>query len=90
MNDIVHALSKWDVVLVLVTMASFIKIFVDMSKQWVKSVTELDMTVKKLSEYVDDLRENGRKEHEKFYDKIEDNIKTIENHEVRISALEHK
>lgn len=90
MNNVIHALSKWDIVLVLITLTSFIKVFVDISKQWVKSVTELNVTVKKLSEYVEDLRESGRKNHKAIYNKIEKNTKDIENHEVRISVLEQK
>lgn len=90
MSNVIHVLSKWDIVLVLITLTSFIKVFTDISKQWVKSVTELDVTVKKLSEYVENLKESGQKNHDIIYAKIEKNTNDIGNHEVRISVLEQK
>lgn len=90
MPGIIAQFGEWDVVLVIVALVAFVKVFTDASSNWTKAVTELNVVVKQLTKCVDEFKDNNAKTHERIFEQLEEHDDTLSNHDKRISILEEK
>lgn len=80
---------EWEVVLVIITLVGFIKVFMDASSKWTKAITELSVIVDQLAKCVDEFKDNNAKTHERIFDQLDDHTETLSQHDKRISILEN-
>ena len=90
MPDIVKVFGEWDVVLVLITIVAFVKVFVDASSNWTKAITELNVVVKQLTKCVDEFKDSNAKTHERIFEQLGEHGDELSDHDKRISILEEK
>ena len=81
---------EWEVVLVIIALVSFVKIFMDATKCWTKAITELNVTVNQLTKCVDEFKESNKGTHAKIFKQLDDHGVVLSEHDKRISILEEK
>ena len=90
MNNVLAQFGEWEVVLVIIALVSFVKIFIDATKCWTKAITELNVTVNQLTKCVDEFKESNKGTHAKIFNKLDDHGVVLSEHDKRISVLEEK
>ena len=81
-------MTEWGVVGVIIALAGLIATVVNPVIQLTKAVTTLTVTVKELQQDFKEEREQGKRSHEKLWDKNSKQDEILQNHEGRISKLE--
>ena len=90
MPSVLAQFGEWDMVLVIIALVSFIKLFTDASEKWTKITTQLEVTVKELSKCVEEFKTNNAKTHECIFNQLEEHCETLSDHDIRITKLETK
>ena len=81
---------EWEVVLVIIALVSFVKIFMNATKCWTEAITKLDVTVEQLTRCVYKFKESNKETHGKIFKQLDDHGVALNEHDKRISILEEK
>ena len=90
MPNVLTQFTQWDVVLVLIALVGFIKVFMEASEKWTKLTTQLDVTLKELAKCVEKFKNSNSKTHERIFNQLEEHCETLSDHDIRITKLETK
>ena len=90
MDNVLAQFGEWEVVLVIIALVSFVKIFIDATKCWTEAATKLDVTVGQLTKCVDEFKKSNKETHYKIFQQLDDHGVVLNEHDKRISILEEK
>lgn len=90
MEGVVPVFDEWSTVLVIIALVSFIKIFMDATSKWTKSITELNVTVEQLTKCVEEFKSSNNLSHEKIFKDLDEHDDKLNEHDKRITVLEEK
>lgn len=88
MDNVLAQFGEWEVVLVIIALVSFVKIFIDATKCWTEVATKLDVTVGQLTKCVDEFKKSNKETHYKIFQQLDDHGVVLNEHDKRISILE--
>lgn len=74
-------MNEWEVVGVIITLVSFITIFVGCAWKFASMITKLETLIENLSETIDRIEEDQKNDKKEIIEKIE-------NHDARLSQVE--
>jgi len=82
-------MTEWGVVVVVIALAGFVGIFVKISVSLTKALVENTVHLKSVDKSLQSLTTDNQDEHEKFWNKFDEQDTTLNDHEVRISVIEN-
>lgn len=83
-------MTEWQVFGIIAALVSFVAIFVGIAYSYAKSTTELNVTLKELRKFIDDLKESNGKSHQRMFEWLEEHDDKFVDHDKRITKLEEK
>lgn len=78
----------WEIVLGIIALVGFIGTVGTWISKLSKTLGILENTIGILNRTIDEFKKNSHTTHEKLFERLNENEKTIENHEGRIKVLE--
>ena len=90
MPGLITQFTQWDVVIVLIELVGFIKVFTEASEKWTKMTTQLDVTLKELTKCVEEFKNSNSKTHERIFNSLHEHSDILSEHDIRITKLETK
>ena len=81
---------EWEVVIVIIALVSFVKIFIDATSKWTEAITELNVTVEQLTKCVEEFKLSNNLSHEKIFKDLDEHDDKLNEHDKRITILEEK
>ncbi len=83
-------MTEWGVVGVVIALVGFAATFLAPALKLNASITKLTVTVEQLVRDMSEQRERSREVHKRLWDKNDEQDKTLNDHETRITTLERK
>ena len=83
-------MTEWGVVGVIIALAGLDATFLAPALKLNASITKLTVTVQQLVRDMEDQRERSHEAHKRLWDKNDEQDKTLNDHETRITTLERK
>ena len=90
MPGLITQFTQWDVVLILIALVGFIKVFTEASEKWTKMTTQLAVTMKELTKCVEEFKNSNSKTHERIFNSLHEHSDILSEHDIRITKLETK
>lgn len=81
-------MSEWQVITMFITLIGGVAVIVRPILNLTKAITELTSTCKQLDQQFSDLEGHNRESHKRLWEHNDNQDKTLQNHENRISILE--
>lgn len=83
-------MTEWEVVGVIVVLVGLVAAFVGPIIRLNTNITKLTVTMERLAKDMDVMQENSHDAHKRLWDHNDEQDKTLNDHETRISTLERK
>lgn len=80
----------WEIVAGIIALVTFIGLIGSWVSKLSKTLGVLENTIQILNQTIGEFKKNSRVTHEKLFERLTRDEKTIENHEVRIKDLENE
>lgn len=81
-------MTEWQVITMLITLGGGVALIVRPICNLTKAITELTSTCKNLDQQFSNFEEHNRDGHKRIWEHNEEQDKTLNNHEARISKIE--
>ena len=78
----------WEIVAGIIALVTFIGLVGSWASKLSKTLGVLENTIQILNQTIGELKKNSHTTHEKLFERLTRDEKTLENHEVRIKDLE--
>ncbi|MBQ4064949.1 MAG: hypothetical protein IJD10_02500 [Clostridia bacterium] len=80
----------WEIVLGIIALAGFVGSVATWISKLSKTLGVLESTIKVLNETISEFKRSSHSTHEKIFERLTEDEKTLENHEGRILSLERR
>lgn len=80
----------WEIVLGIIALVGFVGSVATWISKLSKTLGVLESTIKVLNETISEFKHNSHSTHEKIFERLTDDEKTLQNHEGRIQSLERR
>lgn len=83
-------MDKWNVLLVIIEIVGFLAVLMPPVIKLAKSMTKLEEAISALSAQLTEIKTDNAAAHKRIWDKVDAHDETINDHETRITVLEHR
>lgn len=80
----------WEIAIGIFALTAFVISIVTMTSRMTAAVSKLTESVKNLNQIIEEMRKSSHETHKELYDKLNRHGIELENHEGRITRLEHE
>lgn len=83
-------MDNWNILLVIIELVGFLAVLLPPVIKLAKSMTKLEEAISALSAQLTEIKTDNAAAHKRIWDKVDDHDETINDHETRITVLEHQ